>query len=131
MTKIKIPRYQMRDLYNALGALDGRVEVAKDDSGKVLGLVLHPYDLGVKAVYAAARTRDYLKAEIAAIEKIQAEYRRTNGDTVKRDQELEEFMCAETEIGVHRIRIEDLKIEANKLPTSVLSNLLCMVDGEL
>ena len=70
-TKIKLPRYKVRALYDTIAALDGRDEDTKDGDGKATGTKRKPFDFDGKGIYALARTRDYLKTEIVAMDAVQ------------------------------------------------------------
>ena len=139
--KVTLRRSEVRALADALSALEGKQEQAKDGNGKNVGMVNVPYDLSGRARYALAKTLRSIQAEVDAMDAVRAgmiaKARATPQDQQNQswqanlEKELTDFLNQTTELEVHALPITELKIETNKLGPRMLAALDPMLEGEV
>ena len=129
---MQLRKSEIRLLAICLRSLDGKPEIVKDVDDKSLGVIQVPYDLSGKARYAIARTMSKIQPEVDAIEAARNEMiRAAKDDEATLEKELNTFLAETVEVDVHKMNIEELKVDKNKLAPTVLSGLLPMLDGEI
>lgn len=126
-------------LNNAIHSLEGRVEVAKDNDGKVLGLVTVPYDLDLKARYACARTLTSIQPVLTAYEKARKDKVKASNDgkLLEKDQklsqecqdQLQELENTETAVELYTCDAALFKFDTNKISPSIIAALIPMLRG--
>ncbi len=130
---IKLARSRIQALANALKGLDGRADAVKDKDGNVV-IVTKPFQLGQAVRYAVARTLTHLRPTLEAIELARNAVIKQHGNTsgsvepgseafVACTDEIHNLMAGEDEVEPHKIKIADLNVEANQLPSTLLSDL--------
>lgn len=141
---MKLRNSDIQTLANAIARLGGRAEQVSNGDGKP-AIVVKPYDLPGKVIYALARTKAHLKPHVEAItEATQAMLRTHTGpDKSELDGkadpkawnvfqgELADLMRTEVEVEVHQIAMADLKIETNKLDPNLVADLLPILTGDV
>lgn len=136
MTVKKLTKGQVLHLNEAIKAIEGRLEEAKDENGKVLGLLSKPYDIDSKAVYALARTKNKIEPIVHAIDR-QRRILISNALKVKEypqvdlEEDVSLVLEEEIDVDIFEFPIADLKIATNKLSPTLVASLLCVTTGEL
>lgn len=129
---MKLKRYEINALANAIRYFDGRVEIAKDNDGKVLGLLQKPFDLSGKARYALAKSLRLISGQINDYDKTQKGLKEQYKDEPQKfEEENRKFMYEEDEIELYKIQISELQIDANKVSPSIISDLMPILEGEI
>ena len=135
---MKLKRSTVRLLMAGLKALDGRQELARDNDGKTLGLITLPYDLGVKARYAAAKTIAKIQDEVDACNtacNAMVAGSRVKFDDVANDPNIEKeisvFLAESVEVEVFCCQVSEFKIDTNKLPPSVIAAIMPILEGDV
>lgn len=135
MSDTKTIAVKNRDIHNllrALNALDGRPEpvTVKDETQ----IIIVPYKIGAKTRLAAAKWLGEMKKTADALSKTHDGLVRQFADP-KEPEKVDQKKNAEftkewegvndcvTEIALEPLKLDDLKIEENQLPISVLSVL--------
>lgn len=141
MEKISLKRYEINELVGAIKGLDGRPELVKDGDGKSLGVIVKPFELESKARYALAKTLRTLSGELTDYETVQKAIMAEKPPVSEKPLEgwsddesknrIRIFMLESVEVEVHKVKIQDLKVDTNKLAPQVIANLMPMLEGEL
>ena len=146
-TKITLTKQEAHELFSAIAALDGRVELATDSDGKA-AFVNTPYEFDdYKVAYGLAKTRGFLRGVVRDYEDAGKELRqRLSGKEKLTEKDLDALPADQrdkldrafrdlarepVEVEVHKVKVEALKIHTNKIPPGVVCGLLPMLDGEL
>ena len=127
-------------LNQGLNALNGKQVVVKQEDGKE-SIMIQPYDFGPKILWNIAKNTSIISKQV----KIYGEARDsiikklTNGEREidqknkylvnKFFDEVEELEKADVEVTVLlKFKLDDLKVDENKIPPSVLVALLPLID---
>jgi hypothetical protein len=122
---MKMTNRQIDALGKALAALDG--DPQPDGTVK-------RYDISGKVLYAIARTINHLRPHLQAFTQarnaIVAKYSGGKAGLAPEDPnhqrcvaELDELLDTEVEAELHRFKLDDLKLDANRIPAWVLAAL--------
>lgn len=136
MATEKLKVYQVRALFNAIKAMDGRYTESRDGDGKLFGLVQKPYKFDdAKPIYAMARTAEKLRPVLVAIDKAQNSLTEGVGDDRaaidKANRAVNEFLDTEVEVELFKFPVAALCIHKNDIGPAILSDLLPMLTGEI
>lgn len=133
--KLKLKLKRVLALNAALRDLNGREEIAKDENGKVLGIVVKPYvfdDANVR--YGIARTLKHIRNEVESYDdarigvigkysKGKAEVSKDHPEFLAMQKELLDLQAKEVDVMIHGVRLEHLKAHDNKLDGALLLDL--------
>ena len=127
---VKLKKYQVVALYQALAALD------KADSQDAKDRVIEsPYKFKAAAVYALSKNLRKTKAAVLDIERIREQMFNTHkekpedkelaGDRMKAFvKEYNEFIESDTDLELHTVKLSDLDLDNNPVPLKIMSELV-------
>lgn len=136
--KATIRRAELHALFHALSALDGRQVIVKDgDGGEAIAVIPYAFDGKTRMKIARARrlaradVEDYNEANNLLIRELDPSgtVKRTSPQWGTYTERRDQLMRAPVEIELPRIALDELKLETNAIPPSVLDGLAPVLDG--
>lgn len=133
-TKIKVKNSQLNPILNALKNLDGKPVPVK--SGEQVAIVNEPYQFSAKTRWNIVRNIKAVEGHVDDLEKTRIalvkSFAKDGSEVSKEDmpefqKEFGELIAQECEVGVLMLKEEDLNLDKNDIPGSVLAHLLPLI----